>query len=662
MANSIYDELNQYDQVNAVAKEIGVDPQLVHAVIHQESGGRADARSPKGAIGLMQMMPATAASPGFGVQPFDPTDPEQNLRGGVSYLKALLHHYGGDRDKALAAYNAGPGTVDRGGPLPAETRAYVPAVTSHAGPATGSIYDELDAMQPQAAPAAPAAKPAAQPGFVDNVISSGKQFGGNLLNAALHPLDTVDALAKTGAGFAQKVLPQSITSPWLKPGETATNYQPYADALIQHYKNRYGSVDSIKNTLYTDPVGAAADVATVAMPAGKLITGAGEIAGLGRVAQAGRLVSAVGDAVDPVNAVSKVLSKTVQPIAGAAAEHMANVNLQIPKALRRREWDQPMSPAQAVLETGRGTNPFSRFSSGGLANAERQGERLQAAKAGVLTEDVAKGNKYSLDPVDKAVGDYASDAMHDPNAQPKVAQINSVRDNLQNNPLYSKDKVVMVPVQKQVQVPHPFATGPNGQPVMQTQTITVMEPQVVGRELVPQDAAELERMKLNSDKGLNFGERGSAGDEARKVQRRSIDSILDQNVPGFDALNREHQTAEIARKTLKEAILSKETKRGMGLAEGMLGAAGALAGTGHPAAAAATTIPWLYNTVVKHPSLSSPIASALYGVSKASVPAAAALTPAANIKAATRDVGVVRAVGKDEALSAYQAYLASLQK
>jgi hypothetical protein len=78
---SALDLLNQYDTVQSVANEIGVRPELVHAVIRQESGGRADARSPKGAMGLMQVMPSTAANPGYGMQPFDASNPDENLQG-----------------------------------------------------------------------------------------------------------------------------------------------------------------------------------------------------------------------------------------------------------------------------------------------------------------------------------------------------------------------------------------------------------------------------------------------------------------------------------------------------------------------------------------------------------------------------------------------------
>lgn len=113
-------------QIRQAAKEAGIDPRLLAAVVARESGGDPNARSEAGALGLAQLMPATAESLGV----TDPADPMQNLRGGAMYLKQLSDKYQGDLPRTLAAYNFGMGNVDSGKAYPMETRKYVQDVSS----------------------------------------------------------------------------------------------------------------------------------------------------------------------------------------------------------------------------------------------------------------------------------------------------------------------------------------------------------------------------------------------------------------------------------------------------------------------------------------------------------------------------------------------------
>jgi soluble lytic murein transglycosylase-like protein len=117
-------------EIDAAAQKYGLDPALLRGLIRQESNFDPNAGSPAGAQGLTQLMPGTAAALGV----TNPSDPAQNIDAGARYLRQQLDAFGGDVSKALAAYNAGPGAVQRYGGVPpyAETQNYVRQVQAYA--------------------------------------------------------------------------------------------------------------------------------------------------------------------------------------------------------------------------------------------------------------------------------------------------------------------------------------------------------------------------------------------------------------------------------------------------------------------------------------------------------------------------------------------------
>lgn len=131
-ANNNYGEDVSKEEINglieAYSQKNGLDPDFVRAVVKQESGFNEHATSRCGAAGLMQLMPGTAKSLGV----IDPYDAEDNVKGGTKMLAGLLKTYGGNKELALAAYNAGGGAVKKYGGIPpyGETQRYVKNVLS----------------------------------------------------------------------------------------------------------------------------------------------------------------------------------------------------------------------------------------------------------------------------------------------------------------------------------------------------------------------------------------------------------------------------------------------------------------------------------------------------------------------------------------------------
>ena len=108
--------------IEAAAKQNGIPVHIARQLVKNESSGNTGALSPKGATGLTQVMPATAKEMGYSEE--DMKDPKNQLNAGFGYLKKMVDRYNGDLGKALWAYNAGPGKVDKG-VMPAETKAYL---------------------------------------------------------------------------------------------------------------------------------------------------------------------------------------------------------------------------------------------------------------------------------------------------------------------------------------------------------------------------------------------------------------------------------------------------------------------------------------------------------------------------------------------------------
>jgi hypothetical protein len=193
--------LNQ--MIGQAAKQEGVPPKLLAALVHQESGGNQNAISPTGAIGLTQLEPATAKSLGV-----NPHDAMQNLLGGARYLAQQLKTFG-SVPLALAAYNAGPGAVAKYGGIPpyAETQNYVKNILAMAGhPSVPTV----PATPPQQAPSPSPATPQQGPTLAD--LLQPAQPSGADSTAAQQMLQPDAALGDTQGGVDTNALLASVTN------------------------------------------------------------------------------------------------------------------------------------------------------------------------------------------------------------------------------------------------------------------------------------------------------------------------------------------------------------------------------------------------------------------------------------------------------------------
>jgi hypothetical protein len=253
-----------------IAKREGIDPSIFVALVNQESQFNLSARSPAGALGLTQLMPGTARS--LGVR--DPFDPVQNLRGGARYLKQQLESFGGDYRKALAAYNAGPGAVQKYGGIPPfeETQHYVSTILEHAGSTPRSSRSAFLGSTPNVGSQTvtrtiPGKSFAAERGAaVQSFLGGGRNDAQNNLDFALQIHSLQDVPSRTVENTQSPGTNPRLGSGVASGNQTSDSILQRADALnAQHLPYRWGGGHGSKpvNPYKAVPVDCSGAVASV---------------------------------------------------------------------------------------------------------------------------------------------------------------------------------------------------------------------------------------------------------------------------------------------------------------------------------------------------------------------------------------------------------------
>jgi len=272
-----------------------VGDRLLNALIKQESGGNNNAVSPVGARGVTQVMPNTARDPGYGVQPMRNKTEQEYKRFGREYLGAMLNKYNGDLNLALAAYNAGPGRVDKAGGVPniPETQNYVKNILNTLNPigsaeaATGEDDpgDWITENTQQSNENDPGdwvnegqntdweGSTGQMPGIgeraLKNLPRDIQNIGQSTIDTVLHPIDTASGLASVVRGGMQSALPDDVTNYLVEKGitpESRQNFKSFIDPL----KKDFGSVEGFKEAIAERPASTFLNVSSVLSGAGSL--------------------------------------------------------------------------------------------------------------------------------------------------------------------------------------------------------------------------------------------------------------------------------------------------------------------------------------------------------------------------------------------------------
>jgi len=338
--------------INDIESKYELKPGVLKKLIEVESGGNLNARSPAGAIGLTQLMPATAKELGV-----DPHDPIQNIEGGAKYLRKGLDKFNGNYAQAIAGYNAGHNhkAIEEMNfnALPPETQKYTnkfldfivsPASADETPYQQGSSLPKIDYVsQPKqtalpkidwVANSAQPEKPTSSPELtlgemtrtaVSNIPKSTGEYIGAVAHTVAHPIDTAKSVLDIANGALQKALPESANKLMYSINPELAKNKETASKVADFYQNRYGSIKNLKQAVADDPIGVMGDLSSV------LTLGGTAGASIPGVAGKAAKLSKLGSAIEPLNLLgSKVIPKAgglLADVVGGIGTHTGGESL-----------------------------------------------------------------------------------------------------------------------------------------------------------------------------------------------------------------------------------------------------------------------------------------------------------------------------------------------
>lgn len=430
-------------------------------------------------------------------------------------------------------------------------------------------------------------------GFIKNLFASGGNMAADLYGSVRHPVDTLEGLAKVIMGGAGRGF-QTVGLESRKDSEMSPQEQESLaafDGLVKHFKDRYGSLDAVKETAYRDPAGLAADLSMV-------LGGAGEMAEAGNLGRTSRALKTGAAAANPLTVPSMATSRLLQTLPNTAAANGLRDALN--RAALRGGFSTLTDAAKvdnAVVAMGEGSVPFS---DAGLEQSRNRGQQLQAVKR-TMTQ-YAPGD-VDQTPIELKLDEISRNRWNQPNPQGDVKQVEKVRQNW-------RERTGGLPM-----------NDPNtGKPIKDRWGNPMFT------EGLPLSVDEAETLKegtyANNKYGSEVPPHLAATNEAEKAIGYMLKTDLEKHIPELQGLN-DDIAKQIDLQGILEDALNKYKNQGKGfgslkeafstgklIATGLVGSGGAVAAHSPALAAAGPTSNLVY-AALSNPVVQTKIAIAI---------------------------------------------------